>query len=168
MGDTGLEPVTSAVNGHLRERFTFSESFLLLAPAYLSGILGERGFPPFPLFFRMGTIQKLYSKAPGQPGAFSSLVLLAVGIITSNIIINLLDISIGTVHNIMKEPMEDIEVLVEHIKKRLAAKHYLLSDHILNKITDYNILKASLQQKVLSSAILTDKARLLEGKTQRK
>jgi hypothetical protein len=45
-----------------------------------------------------------------------------------------LDVSIGSVHNIMKEDMPDIMPLVEAIKARLASKHYMLADYILSHI----------------------------------
>ena len=49
------------------------------------------------------------------------------------------------------------------IKKQLASKQYVLSNNILSSITDGDIKKASLMQKVTSSSILLDKARLIEG-----
>ncbi len=74
-----------------------------------------------------------------------------------------LDMSVGSVHNIAKEPEREIGPLVEEIKNRLAMKYLLLADHILNRITDWNIKEASLKEKALTAAILTDKA-LLAGR----
>lgn len=76
-----------------------------------------------------------------------------------------LDISIGSVHNIANEPPEVTAPFVDEIKKRLAHKHYILADHILNNliISPYSIGKASLKDRVLAAAILLDKARQIEG-----
>jgi hypothetical protein len=75
-----------------------------------------------------------------------------------------MDISIGTLHNIMREPPEATASLVGEIKGRLSAKHYMLADYILNTIEPLNIHNASLRDKVIAAAILVDKARLLEGR----
>ncbi|MBI4822991.1 MAG: hypothetical protein HY805_02020 [Nitrospirae bacterium] len=73
-----------------------------------------------------------------------------------------LGISIGSVHKIMHEPDELIFPLVEQLKKRLSARHYLLSDYILSRISELNMTYASLKDKVIASAILIDKARLID------
>jgi superfamily II DNA/RNA helicase len=72
-----------------------------------------------------------------------------------------LDMSVGTVHNIMKEKAEDIAPIIKEIRRRFAAKTCALSDHLLNKITNADIENATLIQKVTASAILMDKARQL-------
>lgn len=64
--------------------------------------------------------------------------------------------------NTLDAPQPLIEVS-ERIKKQLAAKQYMLSNGILSSISDEDIEKASLMQKVTSSSILIDKARLIEG-----
>ncbi|MDA8174380.1 MAG: hypothetical protein M0018_07310 [Nitrospiraceae bacterium] len=69
-----------------------------------------------------------------------------------------LEISIGSVHNIIKEPHEKTAPLLREIRERSAAKNLLLADHFLNRITDYNVNDASLKDKVICAAILTDKA----------
>lgn len=73
-----------------------------------------------------------------------------------------LEISIGSVHNIMKEPAGLTAGFVAALKARFAQKHYMLSDHILTRITDGDIRGASLKDKVIAAAILADKARSLE------
>lgn len=73
-----------------------------------------------------------------------------------------LDISIASVHRIAKEPREDIAALVLEIKGRLSAKCYLLADHILNRMSEMNIMQATLKEKAIAAAILTDKATLME------
>ena len=73
-----------------------------------------------------------------------------------------MDLSIGSVHNISRESSEDIEPLVAQIRGRFAMKHWLLADHILSRITEGNLLKASLKDKALAAAILTDKALAIE------
>jgi len=78
-----------------------------------------------------------------------------------------LEISIGSVHNIAREPMARIGPLVAELKERFAAKHYLLADHILGKIGDSDIERASLREKIQAAAILQDKARALEKETFR-
>jgi hypothetical protein len=73
-----------------------------------------------------------------------------------------MDLSIGSVHNISRESSEDIEPLVAQIRGRLAMKHWLLADHILSRITEGNLIRASLKDKALAAAILTDKAMAIE------
>jgi len=73
-----------------------------------------------------------------------------------------MDLSVGSVHNISRESSEDIEPLVAQIRGRFAMKHWLLADHILSRITDGNLLEASLKDKALAAAILTDKAIAIE------
>jgi len=51
--------------------------------------------------------------------------------------------------------------LVGAIKERLAAKTYIMADSIMSRITDEDIDKANLMQKVTASSIMIDKARLL-------
>ncbi|MDA8156386.1 MAG: helix-turn-helix domain containing protein [Actinomycetota bacterium] len=73
-----------------------------------------------------------------------------------------LDIGIASVHRIAKEPYEKTLPLVEAIKARFAAKHYLLADYILNGIEDYNICNASLKDRIICAAILADKGMQIE------
>jgi hypothetical protein len=75
-----------------------------------------------------------------------------------------IQVSVGTVHNIAKEPYEDIEPLAAEIRRRFSMKYLLLADHVLGKITDMSIAKASLKDRALAAAILTDKAVQLEAK----
>ncbi|MBI4824374.1 MAG: hypothetical protein HY805_09145 [Nitrospirae bacterium] len=51
----------------------------------------------------------------------------------------------------------------KRVSARAAMKYWLLSDHILSKISELNLIYASLKDKVIASAILMDKARLIEG-----
>jgi hypothetical protein len=74
-----------------------------------------------------------------------------------------LDMSVGSVHNVMKEPPERTAPLLSALKSRFAMKHLMISDHILGRISDTDIMQASLRDKVIAAAILADKARLLEG-----
>jgi len=78
-----------------------------------------------------------------------------------------LDISIGSIHKIAKEPMEKIGPLVRELKERFAMRNYLLAEHILGKIDDSDIRKSSLKDKVLAASILADKARAHEKDTFR-
>ena len=55
--------------------------------------------------------------------------------------------------------------LAETVKSHLADKQYLLSNTILGSVSDADIERASLKDKVLSSSILIDKARLIEGQS---
>jgi hypothetical protein len=73
-----------------------------------------------------------------------------------------MELSVGSVHNIAKEPVERIEPVVREIRRRFAMKHWLLSDHILSDIHKRDLLHASLKEKAIASAILTDKAMELE------
>ena len=73
-----------------------------------------------------------------------------------------LDISVGSVHNICMEPREGLDPLVAEIKSRLSARYYLLADHVLGWIIDDNLRGASLKEKAIAAAILTDKARMLD------
>jgi hypothetical protein len=73
-----------------------------------------------------------------------------------------LELSVGSVHNIAKEPLERVEPMVSEIKRRFAMKHWLLADHILNKIHIHDVARASLKEKALAAAIITDKALMLE------
>lgn len=74
-----------------------------------------------------------------------------------------LQISIGSVHNIVKETPENLSPFIKEIKQRAAMKYWLLSDHILSRISELNLTYATLKDKVIASAILMDKARLIEG-----
>jgi hypothetical protein len=76
-----------------------------------------------------------------------------------------LELSIGSVHNIMAEGHTDTGPLVEEIKKHFSSKYYMLVDHILDSINMYDIGGATLKEKAIAAAILTDKAMLVEGKT---
>jgi len=58
-----------------------------------------------------------------------------------------------------------ISEVANGIKKHGGAKRHIISDAILGRISDEDVLKASLLQKVTASAILTEKARLLEGES---
>jgi len=58
-----------------------------------------------------------------------------------------------------------ISSMADGLKKHGGAKRHLISDAILGKISDTDVEKASLLQKVTASAILTEKARLLEGES---
>ena len=75
-----------------------------------------------------------------------------------------LDISVGSVHNIMKEAQENIMRILTETRARHAMKCLLLSDHILGRISDYDIANASLREKIIASAILADKAEKSEKK----
>ena len=55
--------------------------------------------------------------------------------------------------------------LAETVKNHLADKQYLLSNTILGSVSDADIERASLKDKVLSSSILIDKARLIDGES---
>lgn len=54
----------------------------------------------------------------------------------------------------------------EDIQQRLADKHERMAETILDSISDENLLKASLQQKAISSATMLDKSRLIKGQGQ--
>ena len=73
-----------------------------------------------------------------------------------------LAISVASVHNISREPLEDLAPLVAEIRKRMASKCWLLADHILSKLGNLSIASATLKEKTIAAAILTDKAVLLE------
>ncbi len=73
-----------------------------------------------------------------------------------------LDISVGSVHNIMKESREDVMRILKETRARHAMKCFLLSDHILGRISDSDIRNASLKEKVVASAMLDDKAAKFE------
>ena len=55
--------------------------------------------------------------------------------------------------------------LAETVKNHLADKQYLLSNTILGSVSDADIERASLKDKILSSSILIDKARLIDGES---
>ncbi len=76
-----------------------------------------------------------------------------------------LDISVGSVHNIMKESREDIMRILKETRARHAMKCLMLSSHILGRISDSDIVNASLKEKIIASAILADKAVKFEEMT---
>lgn len=55
--------------------------------------------------------------------------------------------------------------LADNVKSNLANKQYLLSNSILSAISDEDIARASLKDKVISSSIMIDKARLIDGES---
>jgi len=55
--------------------------------------------------------------------------------------------------------------VIEKVKSVLSDKHYMLANTILSRVSDDDIDGAGLKEKVLSSSILIDKARLIEGKS---
>jgi hypothetical protein len=65
------------------------------------------------------------------------------------------------VHNLLKEPPQAVAPIVREMNARLAHKASMLADHILARISDYDINKASLKEKALAAAILMDKAQML-------
>jgi len=69
-----------------------------------------------------------------------------------------LDMSIGSVHKVSREPREDLAPLVEELRRRFSAKCLLLADHLLSRITDTTVGNASLKDRVIAAAILADKA----------
>ncbi len=73
-----------------------------------------------------------------------------------------LEISVGTVHNIAREPRGDIEPLVRELKGRMAMKYWLIASHIMATINDRNLRNATLKEKAIAAAIFTDKAVALE------
>jgi hypothetical protein len=73
-----------------------------------------------------------------------------------------MELSVGSIHNIAREPVERIEPVVREIRRRFAMKHWMLADHVLNTITRHDLSHASLKEKAIASAILTDKAITLE------
>jgi len=72
-----------------------------------------------------------------------------------------LEISVGSVHNVLKEPPAAVAPIVREMQARLAHKTFMLADHILSRICDYDLDKARLKEKALAAAILMDKARML-------
>jgi len=72
-----------------------------------------------------------------------------------------LEISVGSVHNVLKEPPAAVAPIVREMNARLAHKASMLADHILARIDDHDIGKASLKEKAIAAAILMDKARML-------
>jgi len=73
-----------------------------------------------------------------------------------------MELSVGSVHNIAREPMERIEPVLQEIRRRFAMKHWMLADHILGNIDARDLMYAGLKEKALAAAILTDKAMVLE------
>jgi len=72
-----------------------------------------------------------------------------------------LEISVGSVHNLLKEPPAEVAPIVREMNARLAHKASMLADHVLARIDDLDIGKASLKEKAIAAAILMDKARML-------
>ena len=66
-----------------------------------------------------------------------------------------MDMSIASVHRILKESPEKISSLVEEVKGRFISKHLLIADSLLNGISGYGV---SLKDRVICAAILIDKA----------
>jgi hypothetical protein len=62
----------------------------------------------------------------------------------------------------MKEGADEIAPIIKEIRSRFAAKNYALADHLLNRISESDIERATLIEKVRASAILVDKARVLD------
>ncbi|MDA8389032.1 MAG: hypothetical protein M0Z58_10290 [Nitrospiraceae bacterium] len=54
--------------------------------------------------------------------------------------------SVGSVHNIMKESREDIMRILKETRARIAMKRLLLSDHILGRISYSDISKEKVVQ----------------------
>jgi hypothetical protein len=69
-----------------------------------------------------------------------------------------LEISSGSVYNIMRTTHEDLNPIVSSVKLEFANKFYLLSDYIVSRISDLDIGRASLKEKAIAAAILADKA----------
>lgn len=59
----------------------------------------------------------------------------------------------------------ELHALAEQAKKRLADRQYLIATNILEEISNEDIEKASLYQKVTSHGILVDKARLMSNES---
>lgn len=77
-----------------------------------------------------------------------------------------LKVGVGTVHSWVNSPEMlggRYSQLAEKVKSQLSNRQYLLSSSILSNISDEDMKKASLKDKVLSSSILIDKARLIDG-----
>jgi IS30 family transposase len=66
-----------------------------------------------------------------------------------------------TVAKVLRDPA--IVAVKEDIQTRLAAKYEQMAESILDSISEEDMLKASLQQKAISSATMLDKARLIQG-----
>ena len=77
-------------------------------------------------------------------------------------IAEVLDVSISTVHAIVRHEGPEMERLTGEIIRREGKRHRVLAEYILTKIDDADISKASLKEKVIASAILTDKALLID------
>jgi hypothetical protein len=73
-----------------------------------------------------------------------------------------LGMSVGSVHNIMREPAGETAAIVVEIKSRFSQKFYMLSDHVLGRISDFNITEATLKEKAIAAAILAEKAIQIE------
>ena len=79
-----------------------------------------------------------------------------------------LNVSAGSVHDwvnrVEERRFEDTE-LTEQIKAQMSGKVYSTANHILSKVSDEDIERATLQQKATSFGIMIDKARLIEGQS---
>ena len=73
-----------------------------------------------------------------------------------------LNISIGTVHNIVVDRVDDPTPLARSLRKKFGARCMLMADEMLEQIKGYKIASAPLQQVIISVAILLDKAAALE------
>lgn len=71
-------------------------------------------------------------------------------------------ISIGTVHNLIAGRTADTGPLANAIMHRFSSRCLMMADYMLEDITKYDIGKATLQQRMISIAILLDKALALE------
>lgn len=68
-----------------------------------------------------------------------------------------------TVAKVLREP--EVIATKENIQERLAGKYEKMAEAILDSISEDDLLKASLQQKSISSATLLDKSRLINGQS---
>ncbi len=73
-----------------------------------------------------------------------------------------LDISIGTVHNIVVDRADDPTPLARGLRRKFSARCMLMADEMLEQIRSYKITTSPLQQVIVSIAILLDKAAALE------
>jgi len=79
-----------------------------------------------------------------------------------------LDISKGSVFNMMKATGIDIRMMADEIRAEMSAKSLVLADYILNRISDGIIIQSSLKERAIAAAILMDKARDMEPKPAQK
>lgn len=73
----------------------------------------------------------------------------------------------GLHHTSVKRVLQEPAVIVDKAKmeERLASKFEQLAEAILDSVSEDDLLKASLQQKSISSATMLDKARLIRGQS---